>query len=145
MEIGIKFESIWSDIDVVEVRIAAWNGEFGGSADVYVEIGGILMAAAKLEGFPHNTADVCDLEFGSFGLKTAGGAVTLRFHSRGAVGRTFVETTIESAHDEFDHAQRAILFAPVEAAAIDSFVANLRILEERLHSVAFLRLEGSAS
>src|ERR1700716_1606591 len=123
MEIGIKFQSIWGDTDVLEVRIIAWDGQFGGSADVYVEIGGILKAAAKLEGFPRHTGDSCDVELGAFGPGFAGGGATFPFSTRGLADRTFVELTIESNHDEFEQAQCTPLRAPVEAAAIDSFVA----------------------
>jgi hypothetical protein len=49
MEIGFKFEVRWSDADVFEIRISAWNGAFGGSTAVYVPIGGLKEAAASIE------------------------------------------------------------------------------------------------
>jgi hypothetical protein len=45
-----------------------------GSADVYVPMGGLTDAAAKLEGFPRRPSDITKLEFGDFGPQSAGGA-----------------------------------------------------------------------
>lgn len=139
METGVRLESIWRDNDVVEVRISAWNGQFGGVADAYVEIGGVNAAATKLEGFPRHATDSCGLEFGAFGPGFAGGGVSLHFYSRGFAGHTFAEVTIESGYDQFEQTQRTTLRASVEVAAIDRFVAELRNMEQQIHPIAFLK------
>ena len=78
---GFRFEFLWNDNDVFQLRIRAWNGNFGGTADVYVPIGAIAEAAEKLEGFPRHTSDKRDLQFGEFGPEWAGGAV-VHVHER---------------------------------------------------------------
>jgi hypothetical protein len=48
---GIQVKMRWYDEDVLEVGIAAWNGAFGGEANVYVPIGGLTDAAEKRRVF----------------------------------------------------------------------------------------------
>jgi hypothetical protein len=52
MELGFQLTALWNDADVIEIRVTAWNGLFGGTADVYVAIGQLGKIAAQLEGFP---------------------------------------------------------------------------------------------
>jgi hypothetical protein len=79
MKTGFRFEVTWNDDDVFKVRVTAWNGVFGGSVGVYVPIGGLREAAAKLEGFPRQPSDTRELQFGAFGGEWAGGAASMRF------------------------------------------------------------------
>ena len=57
MEVGIKFELIWHDNDVLNLRVSAWNGSFGGIAEIYEAIGDLETAASNLHGFPKNPSD----------------------------------------------------------------------------------------
>jgi hypothetical protein len=75
MDTGFQIELLWNDNDVFKIRVSAWNGQFGGSADVYVPIGGLAETAAKLEGFPHQPSDTREIQFGAFGREWAGGGV----------------------------------------------------------------------
>ena len=75
MELGVEFEIIWYDNDALELRVAAWNGAFGGLADIYVAIGDLQAAAEQLRGFPNSPADKRGIEFGSLDRKYAGGGV----------------------------------------------------------------------
>ena len=77
MESGFQFEVIYDDNDVLEVRVSAWNGEFGGKADVYVAIGQLEETAEKLKGFPSDPSDRREFIFGDFGPKSAGGGVRM--------------------------------------------------------------------
>ena len=45
---GFRFEILWNDNDIFQLRIRAWNGKFGGTADVYVPIGAIAEAAERV-------------------------------------------------------------------------------------------------
>jgi hypothetical protein len=65
METGFQFTAIWSDPDVILTRVSAWNGLFGGTADIYVGIGQLGEVAAKLEGFPKDPSDVRAVLLGS--------------------------------------------------------------------------------
>jgi hypothetical protein len=139
MEIGFRFEVRWSDADVFDIRISAWNGAFGGSAAVYVPIGGLAEAATKVEGFPRHPLDKRELRFGAFGPEWAGGAVSMVFYCKDAAGHALVEARIESEHRGTPKAQSALFFAPVEATAVDALVADLRRLEADRRGTAVLR------
>ena len=140
MEIGFRFEVKWSDADVFEIRISAWNGAFGGSTAIYVPIGGLKEAATKVEGFPRHPSDKRELQFGAFGPEWAGGAANILFYCRDAAGHALVETRIESEHGGMPKAQSALFFMPVEATAVDAFVADLRRLEAERRGTAVLRV-----
>ncbi len=140
MELQIRFEVNWSDNEMFEIQISAWDGRFGGAANVYVEIGGLDEAAARLDGFPHHPADIRELQFGAFGPESAGGAVGMRFYCADGAGHAFVEAKIESAFDKFHNAQSAIIIADVEPAAMDAFLSELRALEDKRHGVARFKL-----
>jgi hypothetical protein len=133
-----RFELLWNDNDLFEVRATAWTGTFGGSADIYVPIGGLSEAATQLSGFPRSPSDVRELSFGQFGPKYAGGAISLRFFCEDSAGHAFVEAKIESEHVGKANAQFASVRAPVEAAAVDTFVMHLQTLETERHGVAVL-------
>ena len=135
---GFRFEFLWNDDDVIQLRIRAWNGNFGGTADVYLPIGAIAEAAEKLEGFPRHTSDKRDLQFGEFGPESAGGAVSMRFFCKGTAGRTFVEATVESHQQASQPAEHARFFASIEASAVDDFVVGLRRLETERRGIACL-------
>jgi hypothetical protein len=139
MEIGFRFEVRWSDADVFDVRISGWNGAFGGLTSVYVSIGGLAEAAAKLEGFPIHPTDKRELQFGAFGPEWAGGAVSMAFYCKNSAGHALVEARIESEHGGRPKAQAALFFVPVEASAVDAFVEGLRRLEADREGTAALR------
>ena len=139
MDRGFHFEVIWNDNDVLEVRVSAWNGTFGGSTAVYVPIGGLAKAATKIEGFPRHPSDKRELQFGVFGPERAGGALCMAFYCKDAAGHALVEARIESEHGEAREAESALFFVPVEATAVDGFVEDLRRLEADRRGIAALR------
>src|SRR5712692_3063204 len=139
MNTGFQFEIIWNDNDAFEVRAAAWNGQFGGTADVYVQIGGLAA-----EGFPHEPSDTREIQFGAVGADWAGGAVSMRFYCKDAAGHAFVEARIESDYSGAHTAQSVHLFAAIEATAVDTFAIELRRLETNLQGIALLRASGPA-
>jgi hypothetical protein len=140
MDVGFQFELLWNDEDVLHVRIGASNGEFGGTANVYVPIGGLAEGAVKLKGFPRSASDERVLEFGKFGSAMAGGAVSMKFYCKGAGARAFVETTIESDHDGQGAAETARFSVAVEASAIDVFVSELQRVEAARRGAAHLNV-----
>jgi hypothetical protein len=142
MDAGVRFEVLWNDVDVFEVRIAAWNGLFGGSANIYVGIGSLEESAEKLKGFPRTPSDKRTLDFGAFGPQFDGGAATLNFYCRDSAGHASVVVRIESDHRGTIPAQSVVLIAAVEPAAVDSFVSDLHRLEADQRGTAFLRTSG---
>lgn len=142
MDTGFRFAVLWSDADVIKGRASAWNGQFGGTADVYVGTGGLAEAALNLDGFPRSLSDRRQLQLGEFGPATAGGAATMHFYCKDSAGHALVEVRMESDQTQEIPAQTVFLVAAVEPAAIDSFVADLRRLEQDLRGTAYLRTSG---
>lgn len=143
MDIGFQFEVIYKDSDLLQIRISAWNGAFGGAADVYVGIGVLEETAAKLKGFPNNPADSREVTLGAFGPQSAGGGVNMRFYCVDASGHAYVEARMESDTLPEKPVQSVTLSLPIEAAAVDSFVRELRLLGLQKTGVA--RLAGVAT
>ena len=96
MEIGFRLEVIYKDNDLLELRVSAWNGAFGGTADVNMGIGELEATAAQLKGFPTHPADAREVMLGSFGPKTAGGGASVRFYCIDRAGHARLESKIES-------------------------------------------------
>ncbi len=136
---GIQVKMRWYDEDVLEVGIAAWNGAFGGEANVYVPIGGLTDAAEKLSGFPSNPADKREVVFGQFGPVWAGGAVGKRFYCSDGAGHACVESKIESEGQVAGVTQSAVLSFFIEPSALDAFLKELRRLEAEKKGTASLR------
>jgi hypothetical protein len=136
MEVGFQFEIIYQDNDLVEIRVSAWNGVFGGSSDVYVNKGDLQTIAGKLAGFPNSPSDTRDFTLGSFDRESAGGGVHMKFSCIDRSGHAQIEARIES-DDKSGRRQSVALSQPIEASAVDSFVTELSGLE-KTHAVASL-------
>lgn len=139
MEKGFQFEVQWHDNDMLEVRIAAWNGAFGGTVDVYVAIGGLLEAAKTLDGFPRVASDKREVVFGNFGRKRACGAASMRFYCADGAGHAYVESRMAADEHVAGVDQSVVLVLQIEPAALDSFVEDLRRLETEKTGTAHLR------
>jgi hypothetical protein len=140
IRVGFQFQANWSDSDMIQLCISAWNGMFGGTADVYEATGDLEKAAASLRGFPRDPSDKRELIFGNFDRNCAGGGVRMRFHCVGGAGRSYVEATIDSNYQSAGTIQTAILSMPVEAAAIDVFVRELQAVGANRTGTAFLKV-----
>jgi len=140
--LGFQFQLLWYDDQVLQLRITGWNGEFGGAADVYVGVGGLAEAAAKLEGFPIKISDFRHIEFGGFGPQAAGGAISMHFSCKDGAGHALVEATIESDYAGASTAQSAAFFGSVEPTAIDNFVTEVRAMESNRRGEALLRISA---
>ena len=126
--VGFEFKLIWFDSDVIELRCSGWNGAFGGTAALYEGTGDLELAAEKLRGFPQNPSDQRELIFGSFSRNSAGGAVKMRFYCVGGAGHAYVEATFDGGFEKAGTIESALLSMPLEAAAIDAFVQELRVM-----------------
>jgi hypothetical protein len=141
-EVGFQLDVIWKDEDILELRIAAWHGAFGGVAGVWVGIGELESIAAKLSGFPKDPSDAREVVLGSFGPGSAGGAASMRFYCADRAGHAYVESKIESEGESAGVVQCAVISMPVEAAAVDAFVDDLRRLERDRTGTALLKGMG---
>lgn len=136
---GLQFCYLYHDYDIIEVRIAVGNGRFCGTTNVYVATGGLVEAARVLEGFPKDVRDSREVEFGSFGPKSAGGAVRLRFQCKDLAGHTEIRAELEDDYLSLGNVESATIFLDFEPAALDEFVVTLRRLEADRESRAELR------
>ena len=105
---------------------------------MYVPVGGLAQAAAKLEGFPQAPSDERELLFGQFGPNFAGGALRMRFYCKDRAGHSYVESWLESDQRDAQPAESVHFLVPIEANAIDAFVSELRLLETALSGSAQL-------
>ena len=135
---GLHLRVIHQDNDLVEIRVFGWNGAFGGEANVYIGVGYLQELAAKLNGFPQNASDIREVTLGAFGPDYAGGGVSMRFYCADQAGHAYVQTKIESEYQANGEVQFAQLLLPIEAAAIDDFVNQLRLVTTNKSSLASL-------
>src|SRR6266481_2168312 len=96
MEVGIEFQLIWHDNDVLNLRVSAWNGDFGGVAEIYEGVGDLHVAASNLRGFPNNPSDRREIVFGNFDRKRAAGGVSMRFHGVEGPRHANVDASVSS-------------------------------------------------
>jgi hypothetical protein len=139
MEVGIEFQLDWHDNDVLNLRVSAWNGDFGGVAEIYQGVGDLHVAASNLRGFPNNPSDRREIVFGNFDRKCAAGGVRMRFHCVDGAGHAYVEASVDSNYQRGGTIQTVLLAMPVEAAAVDTFVCELERLESERSGTALLR------
>ncbi len=121
--------------DVLNLRVSAWNGDFGGVAEIYEEVGDLHVAASNLRGFPNNPSDRREIIFGNFDRKCAAGGVSMRFHCVDGAGHAYVEASVDSNYQRGG----VVLAMPVGAAAVDTFVRELERLESERSGAALLR------
>ena len=126
MKIGVHISIIYTDEHLIELRFRASNGWFAGQADVYADAEALAQFAGVLCGFPQSQEDTREFELGSFDAAFAGGGAGLRFFCLDSVGHASAEVRLRSDPKVKGGASDTVLLhIPVEAAAIDSFVAQL--------------------
>lgn len=136
---GFQFRVIGLADDVLEMRVSAWNGVFGGSTNVYVGREVLEQTAARLEGFPSGPDDTREAIFGGFGTEFAGGAVSMLFYCAQRSGEPHVESKIEAGEIVAGTLQSATISLPVDTAAVVAFIADLRRLASSGAGLARLR------
>jgi hypothetical protein len=129
---------LYHDSDMIELQFAAFNGRFGGTANVYMEHTRLSEAAKNLEGFPLNASDRKEISFGAFGPRFAGGGVRLRFYCKDLAGHVVVEATIEDDYGNLETTESATVVLNIEPAGIDEFILGMRRLESELSGSATL-------
>lgn len=131
----------YHDIDVVELKVSAWNGRFGGSTCLYVGHGHLADIATLLAGFPAGLEDQREVTFGGFGPQSAGGAMNLKFSCIDGAGHGQLHVTIEADCARGDLlAERVEMLCAFEPAALDQLVEQMRELNSSLTGLAVLAL-----
>jgi hypothetical protein len=151
MRTGFRLRYLRNDADLLKLEAFASNGRFSAFARAYAGVNSLAEAAEALEGFPRDSADVRELQFGTFGngaeggSETEGGAVHMRFFSTGAFGHTVLEIRFEDECERNSGSrwkrpdQTAHFFGWTEPFAVAEFVAEIRQMDESKSGEACLR------
>lgn len=141
MKSGIHISRVWSDDDVVELRILVSDGTSTFSTNAYVGHAALEDAVSSLHVFKDQVhGGLFDLRFGEFGPEYASGAFHARFHFP-VPGRLFVSCEQESEFAEFAEkkvASRATMYVRSEPALLDRFIADLRSVSVGTSEEAYL-------
>jgi hypothetical protein len=139
--LGLQIQVTYADEDLVEIRVSAWNGMFGGAAEIYVNLDELEQIAGKLKGFPETIADSREIVVGELGSRSPSedGGLRMFFYCRDSSGHAYVDLRIESYSLSKRKVQFVTCFLPIEAAAVDSFVEELARIGAERAGQAFLR------
>ncbi|MEG9434770.1 hypothetical protein JAO29_01040 [Edaphobacter sp. HDX4] len=137
MKRGLLIKLIWRDNDIVEARVSASNGEFAGTADMYLSYGALKELAEGLRSFPTASADARDVEIGDLDNNGSGGA-TVRLYMVDRAGHMAITLTL-LAGTLRGTGQIVTMHSAIEAAAVDDFVSELMRMNDEVGTHAFLR------
>jgi hypothetical protein len=143
MKPGIQISRVWSDIDVVELRIRVSDGTSSFTNQVYVDHATLEDAVSSLHAFKDQVhGGLLDLRFGEFGPEYKNGAFHARLHFPiPGRGRLYLSCEQESEFGEFGKktvASRAALHVKSEPTLLDRFIAEMRALAAGTSEEAYL-------
>jgi hypothetical protein len=139
---GFSIEVIWHDEDVLQLLVRVGNEDFAGTAKVYAGHDELREIATAIAGFPSGRGDTRRFTLGAFGNEYAGGGVSIDLRCETNAGHSFADVRLESDPNEGAISSVALCF-PFEAGAIDSFVVDLRHLNDQRSGVAKLSARGN--
>jgi hypothetical protein len=129
---GIEVEVWWSDQDLTEYQFRCSNGRFSGHAEIYLNHDDLAKMAEDLRGFPSRADDSREFELGTFTPKHADGGIRMHFYCTDSVGHAAVDVKLRGdACKALGEVESVALRIPIEAASVDSFVAQIKRMEER--------------
>lgn len=137
----VTFTQIWSDDDMVELRIEVTDGRSSFSNDIYVGHQHLRATISELNTFKtHIHGGLYELRFGEFGPEYASGALHARFHfqDRGVV---FITVRSQSEFTDFGSknvASEATLHLKTEPALLDNFIRELESVSGGSEEGAYL-------
>ena len=142
MHKGISLSRIWSDDDLVELRILVTDAVSSFCNDVYVGHGELADLVSELKVFrDHIHGGIKDIRFGAFGPEYANGAFHGRLHFRHP-GKLYVSTHQQSDFSSFsvgDVASKAKLYLVSEPILLDNFISELGALANGVREHASLQ------
>jgi hypothetical protein len=139
---GIRLEVIWFDEveDLLEVLFSCSNGYFSGRAEIYLSRTHLSKLAEVIRGFPSGMGDSRYFELGTFNPEHADGGARLRFFCNDAAGHCVAEVQLRGdACSGLGEMESVALRIPIQAAAVDDFVRQLRNVSKTIGSAAYLR------
>lgn len=126
IETGVRISVIYTDEDCIKLRVMASNGVFAGQSDMYASSEALREFAGVLRGFPASSNDTRSFELSSVDAAYADGGAGFRFYCLDSVGHAAAEVSLRSAPEiKSGVSEAVVLHIPVEAAAVDSFTAQL--------------------
>jgi hypothetical protein len=138
---GVEVEVIWLDADALEILFRCSNGYFSGQAEIYLSPGELFQMTEALSGFPSHPKDSRDFELGTFNPDHADGGVRIHLHCADSVGHAVVEVKLRGdACKGLGEVESVALRIPVQAAAIDSFVSQVRHMNKEVGATAYLQM-----
>ncbi len=139
---GVSLEVIWFDEveDLPEVVFSCSNGYFSGQAEIYVSRDHLSKLAEAISGFPSRLGDSRYFELGTFNPEHADGGARLHFCCKDSAGHSVVEVKLRGdACKGLGEMESVALRIPIQAAAVDDFVRQLRNLSKEVGVAAHLR------
>lgn len=141
MQNGISISKIWSDDDLVELRIIVSDQASSFCNTAYVGRGHLAKLASQLSAFRDQIhGGIEDIRLGEFGPEYAKGALQVRMHFR-SPGKLYVSTHQQSEFKEFsvgDVAAEARMYMLSEPVLLDKFIRELEGVAGGSHGVATL-------
>lgn len=141
MKDGIEIKIIWQDVYMLEILFNCSNNCFSGQAEIYLNHDGLSNVADKLSGFPSHPKDFRDFEIGTFNPAHADGGARMHFQCTDSVGHAVVEVQLRGgACKGMGEVESVALRIPVQAAAIDSFVSQVKQMKKEIGASAYLQM-----
>ncbi len=140
-EKNLKFEVIWKDDDMFEMRISANNGRYSGTTEVYEVSESLLGFVTELNGFPFVKEKVTH----SYGEKDSYAYFEMEFYKIGLTGKCGLLITMEEnvateyRKEEKDKLSMELI---IEPNSIDVFCRELKLLAEKEEGTAELKAVG---
>lgn len=130
---GIRFMKLWSDEDMLDLKVEVCDGSSLFTTEIYVGHKHLADTVSELHKFKdHIHGGLYNLRFGEFGPEYASGALDVRMHFR-ARGKLLVRVSAESRFSRFEDrelASKATLHVVSELGLLDNFIFSLRMLSE---------------
>lgn len=140
----IHISRVWSDADVVELKVDVSDRASRFSTQVYVGHSKLAEVVSQLNIFKAQVhGGLLDVELGAFGCEYANGAFRARFHFE-RPGHLYVSCVQESEFLEFGKktvASSATMYLKSEPVLLDRFIAELdslaagRSVEAKLEAI----------
>jgi hypothetical protein len=131
MKPRINLKKIWSDEDVIELKVEVTDGESTFFNKVYISHKDLEELIKDLETFSkHIHGGLYDIKFGMFGPEYANGAFQARLHFK-TPGTLYISTHQQSDFQEFSKnlvASEAKMYLKTEPVLLDNFITELKSL-----------------
>ena len=110
--------------DLLQLRVTASSRAFSGSTTLFDTPSALNRLLEGLGGFPTHPTDTRLIELGTFDLALAGGGARIGLACTSSAGHAILSATVQTCRHT-EPPESVSVAVPVEASAIDQFVAEL--------------------